>query len=300
MTEIVPASDISIDEALSLVASLERYSKHPLASSIILFARNRRVPLGKASEICEMPGEGMKGTVAGRQVRLTHRHKLLDEAAKSHDPQLVSRLPPTHAGMESIAVIDNSNLVLFRFRDQPRVDGASFVQHLLSRHHFNKLLLVSGDKESEVRYLADLVGIREVYYTQTSEQKLELVRRETSLQNTIFVGDGINDAPALAAATVGVAFGANADVTSEAAHAVILESSLSKVDEMLHIGRRLRLVVLQSTAGGLGLSLFGIALAACGILVPVTGALLQEAIDLLAVLNALRVAQPPRELTDYN
>lgn len=299
LTDILPTPGISIDEGLSLVASLERYSKHPLAGSIISFARNRQIPLREASDICEMPGEGLKGTVGGRQIRITNRRKLLDDAQLSDDLRLVSNLPH-YAGMESIAVIDNLSLILFHFRDQPRSDGAPFVQHLLSRHHFSKLMIVSGDKESEVRYLAELVGIRDVYFNQTPEQKLELVRRETSLQNTVFVGDGINDAPALAAATVGIAFGANTDVTSEAAHAVILDSSLSKVDEILHIGQRLRQVVLQSAVGGLGLSLCGIALAACGVLAPVTGAILQEAIDLLAVLNALRAARSPSQLTDYD
>jgi len=102
------------------------------------------------------------------------------------------------------------------------------------------VLLVSGDRESEVRYLADLVGITEIHAGQTPEQKLAIVRRETAAAPTVFVGDGINDAPALTAATVGIAFGQNSDITSEAAGAVILDSSLGKVDELLHIGRRMR------------------------------------------------------------
>ncbi len=103
------------------------------------------------------------------------------------------------------------------------------------------MLLVSGDRESEVRYLAEQVGIEEVHFSQTPEQKLELVRAETAKRaTTLFLGDGINDAPALAAATVGIAFGQNSDVTAEAAGAVVLDSSLQRVDEFLHIGRRMR------------------------------------------------------------
>ncbi len=160
-------------------------------------------------------------------------------------------------------------------------------------------MVVSGDRESEVRYLAEALGIKEVYAGQTPEQKLEIVAAETRKADTVYLGDGINDAPALTAATVGVAFGQNSDVTSEAAGAVILDSSLQKVDEFLHIGGRLRRIALQSAVGGMALSLIGMALASAGLLSPVAGAVLQEVIDVAAVVNALRAALPPRSLTDY-
>ena len=150
-----------------------------------------------------------------------------------------------------------------------------------------------------MRYLAEQVGIAAVYAGQTPEQKVEIVRAETLKANTVFLGDGINDAPALTAATVGIAFGQGSDITSEAAGAVILETSLHKVDELLHISRRLRSIALQSALGGMGLSILGMIVAAAGYLPPVAGAVLQEVIDVLAVANALRVALPPRVLTDY-
>ena len=158
---------------------------------------------------------------------------------------------------------------------------------------------MSGDRESEVRYLADQVGIHEVHAGQSPEQKLEIVRAETRKAKTVFVGDGVNDAPALTSATVGVAFGQNGDVTSEAAGAVILESSLKKVDEFLHIGWRLRTIALQIAVGGMALSLIGMGLASAGLLPPVAGAVAQEIIDVAAVINALRAALPPRSLSDY-
>ncbi len=160
-------------------------------------------------------------------------------------------------------------------------------------------MLVSGDRESEVRYLADLVGIHEVFAGQSPEQKLELVRRETARAKTLFMGDGINDAPALTAATVGVAFGQNSDITAEAAGAVIMESTLERVDEFLHISRRMRTIALQSALGGMLLSIVAMGFAAAGWLPPVAGAITQEVIDLIAVLNALRVAVPPKALTDF-
>ncbi|TXT36120.1 MAG: heavy metal translocating P-type ATPase, partial [Planctomycetota bacterium] len=236
LTEILPGEGISIEDALSLIGSLERYSKHPLASAILAAARERNVPLDGVSEVHEFPGQGLVGVVSGRRVRVTSRGKLATPTFN---------LPPQVAGMECVAIIDETIPVTLRFRDQPRAEGASFVKHLAPNHHFNRVMIVSGDRESEVRYLAELVGIHEVHFSQTPEQKLAIVREETRQANTVFVGDGINDAPALTTATVGIAFGGGTDITSEAAHAVILDSSLSKVDELLHIGRRLRRVALQ-------------------------------------------------------
>jgi P-type E1-E2 ATPase len=154
------------------------------------------------------------------------------------------------------------------------------------------VLLVSGDREPEVKRLAQSVSIDRVYAEQSPEQKVAIVRRETETAKTVFIGDGINDAPALLTATVGIAFGRNSDVTSEAARVVIVDSSLSKVDTLMHVSYRLRRVALQSAVGGMALSTVGMIVAALGALAPVAGAVVQEVIDLVAVLNALRTAGP--------
>jgi heavy metal translocating P-type ATPase len=294
LVELVTADGFTRAEVLQLMASLERYSRHPLAGAILDAADGERLPLLEASEVAERPGKGLVGVVTGRAIRVTGRAKL-----DASEPEVARLLPPTAGGLECVVLIDGRLAGTARFRDRPRADGREFIQHLGAKHGFARVLLVSGDRESEVRYLAEAVGITEVYAGQSPEEKVAIARRETTEANTVFVGDGINDAPALATCTVGLAFGQNSDVTAEAAGAVILDADLKRVDEFFHVSRRLRAIALQSAVGGIVLSLSGMMLAAVGLLPPVAGAILQEVIDVLAVLNALRVGFPPKALTDY-
>ncbi|WP_417388228.1 heavy metal translocating P-type ATPase [Gimesia sp.] len=295
LTDQLCAPGFNPHEVLSLVGSLERFSKHPLAVAILKTMQKENAVKHDATEISEPPGQGMQGTVDGHSVQITSRKKLLKQ-----QPELETLLPPQAGGLECVILIDDQYAGIYRFRDTPRTDGQSFISHLSPRHQIQKTMLVSGDRESEVRYLAEQVGIENVYYSQSPEQKLDIVNAETSQANTIFVGDGINDAPALVAATIGMAFGQNSDVTTEAADVIVMDSSLQKIDEFLHISRRMRRIALQSAIGGMALSMFGMLLAAFGFLPPVAGALSQEVIDVLAVLNALRVAIPPQALIDFN
>jgi P-type E1-E2 ATPase len=212
---------------------------------------------------------------------------------------MANDLPPPIGGLECVIAIDDRYAGTMHFRDEPRMEGASFINHLRPKHQFDRLLIISGDRESEVRHLAAQVGIQIVYAGQSPEQKLELVRDETKRARTLYLGDGINDAPALTASTVGIAFGQNSDITADAAGALILESSLAKVDEFLHISRRMRSIALQSAVGGMALSLIGMSLAAAGYLPPFAGAIAQEIIDVLAIVNALRAAMPPKALSDW-
>lgn len=294
LTELLAATGFDKDELLVLVASLERYSKHPLSSAILEAAEDSKLVLKDANEVRELPGDGLRAVIAGRSVHVTSRKKL----AMLY-PEQAAALPVAVAGMECVVLVDNHYAGALRFRDEPRPEGAHFIQHLAPRHGIKRVLLVSGDRASEVSYLAERVGITEVFASQSPEQKLELVRKETKSAPTVFMGDGINDAPALTAATVGIAFGNNSEITGEAADAVILDSSLEKVDVLMHIGQRMRRIALQSAVGGMALSIVGMLLGAAGLLSPVTGAVAQEAIDVLAVLNALRAALPPRVLSDY-
>jgi heavy metal translocating P-type ATPase len=298
VSDIVCAADANKSDdqniVLALVASLERYSRHPLAGAILKAAEARKLELLDAGEVHEEPGAGLVGIVAGRNVQVTSRKKLLQE-----HPIAQPLLPPRTAGLECVVILDGKYAATIQMRDQPRADGRSFIHHLGPKHHFDRLMLVSGDRESEVQYLADLVGIKEVYAGQTPEEKLVLVKKETAKAPTLYLGDGINDAPAMTAATVGVAFGASSDITAEAAGAVIMNSTLESVDDFLHISRRMRSIAVQSAVGGMAASIVGMLLASAGYLPPVAGAILQEVIDVLAVLNAVRAAWPPRQLADY-
>ena len=250
--------------------------------------------MAPAVEISEKPGEGLKARVEGTFVQITGR-KQLQQAS----PALAADLPPASSGMECILLVDGRYGATFRFRDVPRAESRSFVRHLVPKHHVNRVLLLLGDREAEVRYLGSAVGISETLFGKSPEQKLAIIRGEASRAPTLFVGDGINDAPAMQAATVGIAFGQNSDITAEAADAVVMESSLRKVDELMHIGRRMRRIALESAIGGMVLSMIGMLVAAAGHLPPVVGAIAQEVLDLAAVLNALRVSLPSRELRPH-
>jgi heavy metal translocating P-type ATPase len=293
LTEQFIAPGFAQREVLRLVASLERYSKHPLARAILAAAKKDRLDLLEVTEVSERPGEGLRGAVSGHQLQITSRSKLA-----AHQLAGAGQLPPAGGGLECVVTIDDRYAAALRFRDAPRSESLSFVKHLGPKHRFQRVMIVSGDRESEVRYLAEQVGITEIHAQKNPEEKLAIVRKETAAAKTLYVGDGINDAPAMMAATVGMAIGQNSDVTAEAAGVVVMDNSLEKVDEFMHISRRMRSIALQSAVGGMTLSLIGMAFAAAGHLSPVSGAVTQEVIDVLAVLNALRAAFPPRVIHD--
>jgi heavy metal translocating P-type ATPase len=292
LTERIVVTGADDARVLRLVASLERYSKHPLAAPILEAASRERLSLFDASEVRERPGEGLEGVIDGRAVRVFGRRQA--EALG-----FGAALPPTAAGLECVVLVDRAYAATYRFHDVAREESHSFISHLAPRHRLARVLLVSGDREEEVRYLAERVGIREVFAECSPEEKVTITRRESEQAPTLFIGDGINDAPALATATVGVAFGHESEIATEAAGAVIMETSLRRVDELFHIARRSRRIALQSAVGGMALSIAGMAAAFAGYLPPVSGAVFQEVIDLAAVVNALRAAVPGGELSDF-
>lgn len=291
LTEQIMFGQKDPKEILQLAASIERYSKHPLAGAILEKAKEEKIDLLDVKEIREVKGEGLHGVIEKKKVFLTSRDKLeIDKRG----------LLPHGAGLECIVLIDGELASYYRFHDTPRKEGESFIRHLPLKHQFEKIMIVSGDREEEVRYLADQMGIHEVYANQSPEDKVNIVLKEVRRAKTAYLGDGINDAPALTVASVGIAFGQNSDITAEAAGAVIMDDSLEKVDEFLHISRRMRQIGLQSALGGVLLSVIGMIFAAFGFLPPIAGAITQEVIDVLAILNSLRTAWSPSRLTDID
>ena len=288
LTEVACSDGFVRADVLSKAASLEQYSKHPLAGAILAAAREENLPCEPASSISEKPGGGLQGTVGGVAVWITGR----SQAG-------VPDLPPAVQGLECLVLCDQRLAAILHFRDEPRRESSSFISHLTPLHGVRHVMLLSGDREEEVRHLAGRVGIAEVHFSKTPEEKVAIVTAARQREKTLFVGDGINDAPAMLVATAGVALGSNNDITAQAADAVVLDSSLEKVDELIHISRRMRRIALESALGGMALSLVGMMLAAAGWLSPLVGAIAQEAIDVAAVLNALRVSLYRGRLDDF-
>lgn len=291
LTSVHLVPGIDRDRLLALAGSAERYSRHPLAVAVVEATED--IAVLPVTEVTEIPGAGLRACVDGALLLITGRAGI----ARSR-PELLELLPPEAAGLECVVLVDDRYAATLQFRDEPRVGAREFIGHLGHRHDVVRTMLLSGDRSSEVEYLAGRVGLSEARAQVSPEEKLDIVRRETEAAPTVFLGDGINDAPAMTAATVGVAFGKNNDVTAEAADAVVLDSSFERLDELLHIGRRMRRIALQTAIGGIALSAIGMVLAVVGLLPPLLGAVAQEVIDVLAIVNAARVSMARKPMAD--
>jgi len=288
VSEVIYGEGFARESVLGAVASMERYSRHPLATALVEAGQD--LPPVEVTALQELPGQGLVATAGGVAVEVTGRKRA---------GVLGLTLPAEGAGLECVVLMGGKFAALVRFRDQPRPDAPDFIRHLGERHGGTRVVLLSGDRESEVRYLAELAGISEVKFGQSPEEKVRFVTEIAATMPVLYVGDGINDAPALLAATVGIALGDKGEIAVQAADAAILEPSLRRVDQLIHIGRRMRRIALQSAVGGMALSGICMALAGFGYLTPAAGALAQEAIDVAAVLNALRVGLGEGKMTDY-
>jgi len=295
LTDVMCQSGANQREVLHYAASLEQYSRHPLAQAIVDAAKAQKIDLSVPTGAMERPGQGLTGEVDGHRIHITGRNQAVAANIVS-----ASELPPVTSGLECLVLVDGQFRALLRFHDEPRAESSSFVRHLTPKHGANQIVLLSGDRQAEVEHLARIVGIDRIHAGATPEEKLQLVTEETARQRTLFVGDGINDAPAMLAATASVALGGqSSDVTAEAADVVVMDSSLRKVDELMHIARRTRTIALQTAVGGMALSAVGMVVAAAGYVPPLAGAIAQEIIDLVAVLNALRITLPGSHLSDF-
>ncbi len=291
LTDVICYGNWTRRIVLQLAASLEKYSKHPLGPAIVAAAEEEKVSLFPAQDVFEFPGKGLRAHIDGHVVILTGRGKL------PSNPTI--QISDATSGLECAMLIDGELAAFMRFRDEPRTETKPFLQHVRSRHGIKSVVLLSGDRPSEVALFAATMGISHEYGGKSPEEKVAIVQELTAKQPTLYIGDGINDAPAMMNATAGVALGVNSDITSEAAGAVILQSSLQSVDELIHIGRRMRRIAITSAVGGIALSALGMGASALGFLAPIQGAILQELIDLLAILNSLRMLLPAASIGDF-
>jgi heavy metal translocating P-type ATPase len=291
LTDVVCAERWPRKLLLQFAASLERYSKHPLASAILTAAKEDGIELLNAQDVSESPGKGLAGHIQGHSVQLTSRAHLPAEWK--------GRLTDVAPGLECVVLIDGALGGCLRFHDQPRSESKAFLSHVESRHGIERIILLSGDRPSEVANFAVGMGISTAHGGKSPEEKMAIVQDLTAQSPTLYIGDGVNDAPAMLNATAGIALGVNSDITSEAAGAVILQSSLAGVDELIHIGARMRRIAITSAIGGMLLSALGMCAGALGYLEPIEGAILQEVIDLLSILNSLRMMLPSARIGDF-
>ncbi|WP_157537692.1 heavy metal translocating P-type ATPase [Kitasatospora azatica] len=289
--EVAAAPGRRPGEVLRLAASLDQLSPHVLARALVDEAAARGLPLSMPEDVAEQPGRGATGNVDGQQLS-------------------VGRFGSAEAGpawaraVDNRAVLDGAALVWLTvdgvlagavlLRDPPRRDAPRAMRRLRAAG-IQRLLMLTGDRVEPAQEVAAVLGLDTVRAQQTPADKVAAVRAERERAVTVMVGDGVNDAPALAAADVGVAMGAHgSSASSEAADVVLTTDRVDRLADALTIAIRSRRIAVQSALGGMALSLIAMAAAAFGLLPPAPGALLQEAIDVTVILNALRALRPDR------
>jgi heavy metal translocating P-type ATPase len=280
--------DIDANELLRLAASLDQVSPHVFADGIVAAARERHIALEFPDDVQEHPGEGIDGVVAGRRVALGQARWLLAGKPIPEGAADVRRRIAADGASAVFVAVDRLMSGALVMVDPVRGETPDALR-ILREAGIERIVLLSGDRRDVAGRVGEILGVDAVLSEHTPEQKVAAVRQEKSRAVTVMVGDGVNDAPALAAADVGIAMGARgATASSEAADAVIVVDRLDRVAEAVLIARHARGIAVQSVVAGMALSMVGMVLATAGVLAPVAGAFFQEAIDVAVILNALR------------
>jgi heavy metal translocating P-type ATPase len=290
--EIVARGEVQASELLRLAASVDRMSAHALGQALVDAAGKAELELDVPSEIREEPGQGIVGAVGGHRVAVGSRTFLRAAGVPPGEVASATTLSAYGSGEAHVLVgIDGHLGGVLVMADELRPDADHIVERLRAegvRH----VAMVSGDRRSVAERVGRELGVDRVYAEQSPPEKLEVVRSlraRAGLGTVVMVGDGVNDAPALALADLGIAMGAaGATVSSETADAVITVDRVDRVADALHVGRRALRIARQSVLAGMAMSIAAMGVAAAGYLPPVAGAFLQEVIDLAVILNALR------------
>ncbi|GEO85787.1 MULTISPECIES: heavy metal translocating P-type ATPase [Alphaproteobacteria] len=291
VVEIRTVDGIEPEEMLRLAASLDQASNHVSAEALVQSARERGMALLSPTNIVETPGSGVEGKIDGRSLVVGGSDFVRGKCSSGNPYDLGHDLPP---GTAVVAVgIDGVVAGIILLSDRIREDAHSTVAAFRAAG-VTRFVMASGDHVDAVRAAGNLLGVEEALGNLLPAQKVELVIAERLKAPVMMIGDGVNDAPALAAADVGVAMGARgAAASSESADVVLLVDHLARLPAALMVAQRTRRIAMQSVAVGLSLSLLAMVAAAFGYLPPVEGALLQELIDVAVILNALRALRVP-------
>lgn len=290
VVDVVAAPGARADDVLRLAAAVDQMSSHVLAAAIVDAARAHRAVLPQPAEVREKPGIGTTGLVEG------HRIEVGKATAPSRSEwERAQRARAALDGAMAVWVtVDGQARGVILLRDAIRADAARTLRRLRSAG-IERMVMLTGDRAEVAESVGIVLGVDQVLAEQTPAAKVRAVQQEAARAVTVMVGDGINDAPALAAADVGVAMGARGSAAStQAADVVLTTDRLDRLADAMDVARRSRRIAVQSAATGMALSLLAMAAAAAGALAPAVGALLQEAIDITVIVNALRALRPVR------
>ena len=278
------ADGMAEGDSLRFAAALDQASKHPVAQAVVAAAEQRGFALPVPSEVAEFPGEGVEGYVEGRKVIVGGDDFVASRVGRQPGDESV-----VDSGSVHVAVAVDGNLAGRLVMADPLRKGAGAMLDGLRREGIARILLATGDRAEVADRVTEGLGLDGVSAGLTPDQKVLLVLTERKHGPVMMVGDGVNDAPALAAADVGVAMGARgAAASAEAAEVVLLVDQLDRLGTGIEIANGARRIAVESVVAGIGLSVLGMIAAGFGYLSPVQGALLQEVIDIAVILNALR------------
>ena len=293
VTDVVAAEDADADATLRLAASLDQVSAHVLAGSVVHAARRRGLDLDMPTDVAEVHGYGIEGNVAGHRVRVGKASWIVGDETPRWVRQ-VRRRADLDGSLTVFVGVDGEPACALLLEDPIRPDAPRTIRALRDAG-IERVVLVTGDRSDIAEMVGRVVGVDAVVAECDPAGKLATLARESERGATIMVGDGINDAPALAAAGVGVALAARgATASSEAADVVLTVDRIDVLADAILVARRSRRIALRAVVVGMGLSLIAMVVAAAGYLPPAAGAALQEVIDLLAIGLALQAVLPGR------
>jgi len=277
---------VTANEVLRIAASLDQASKHVIAQTIVEEARNKGLQLAVPTDVVETPGEGVVGRVDGRSVAVGGLRFLAGKVARSDGSARPHDRPP---GALAVAVgVDGRLSGVLILADELRAGTEAMLRELRAMG-IERIVLATGDRHEVASFVASGLSLDLVRSELTPDQKILVVLAERKNGPVMMIGDGVNDAPALAAADVGVAMGAKgAAASAQAADVVLLVDQLDRILPAIRIARRSRLIALQSVIAGIGLSALAMVAASFGLLAPAEGAVIQEVIDVAVIFNALR------------